>query len=198
MSDLERIGRLMLYRNRILDKILREISKDFPNMEILLEEFERLLEAIDDLDNEVVTTIARLKESKPVFTDVADEEEVAKKDDRPERRVSFEDWFVEVLNSLNGSNSMRNYVLVLKQMGGVSLSSKIVGSLGLKRNTVSEIESELEKRKVIQSINIAGRKIVFFNHPEFTALTARELIEKLGEDSGRYSERDAAEHAIKI
>jgi hypothetical protein len=185
MSELERIGRLMLYRNKILEKLLREISKDFPNMEIVLEEFERLLEAIDDLDDETIHTIARLKESKSVVA-VADGEdggEVVEKDDRSEERVSFEDWFVEVLNSLNGSDSMKNYVLTLKQMGGVTLSSKLVGSLGLKRNTVSEIESELEKRKVIQSINIAGRKLVFFNHPEFTSLTARELVEKLEESS---------------
>ncbi len=184
MSELERIGRLMLYRNRILEKLLREISKDFPNMEIVLEEFERLLEAIDDLDNETIHTIARLKESKPVFAGVADEEEVVKGDDRSERRVSFEDWFVEVLNSLNGSDSMKNYVLTLRQMGGVALSSRLVGSLGLKRGTVSDLESELEKRRVIRSINVGGRKLVFFNHPEFTSLTALELVEKLEEGSG--------------
>jgi|Deesub1362A_J573_1020465.scaffolds.fasta_scaffold01319_15 RNA-binding protein YhbY len=181
-EELERIGRLMLYRNRILEKLLREIEKEFPNMEVIVEEFERLLEAIDDLDNETIHTIAKLKESKPMFVGVTDEKEKGEEvEGRAERReqVSFEDWFVEVLNALNGSDSMKNYVLALKQMGGVALSSKIVGSLGLKRNTISEIEGELEKRRVIESINIAGRKLVFFNHPEFTTLTARELVEKL-------------------
>ncbi len=187
MSELETIGRLMLYRNRILEKLLRELGKDFPNMEIVLEEFERLLEAIDDLDNETIHTIARLKEKNSVRREVEVEEEgeeESKKDEGSERRVSFDDWFVETLNSLNGNDSLKNYVMILKQMGGVALSSRLVSGLGLKRGTVSDLESELENRNVIRSINIAGRKVVFFNHPEFTSLTALEMVEKLEEGSG--------------
>jgi hypothetical protein len=179
MSELERTGRLMLYRNRILEKLLREIGKEFPNMEVIVEEFERLLDAIDDLDNETIYTIAKLKGNS-----VKAEEEIkgsGVNEQEKNEQESFEDWFVNVLNTL-GSDSMRNYVLVLKQMGGLTLSSKIVNNLGLKRNTVSEIESELEKRRIIESLNIGGRKLVFFSHPDYTSMTVRELIEKLEMD----------------
>jgi len=177
MSELETIGRLMLYRNRILEKLLRELSKDFPNMEIVLEEFERLLEAIDDLDNETIHTIAKLKERSRQETETSEADKEDEKSAEKEK-VNFDEWFVEVLNSLNGRDSLKNYVLALKQMGGVALTRKIRDALGFKRSAISEIESELEKRKIILSLDIGGRKVVYFNHPDFTALTARELLDK--------------------
>jgi hypothetical protein len=176
MSELERTGRLMLYRNRILEKLLREIGKEFPNMEVIVEEFERLLDAIDDLDNETIYTIAKLKGNS-----VKAEEEIkgsGVNEQEKNEQESFEDWFVNVLNTL-GSDSMRNYVLVLKQMGGVALSSKIMQNLGMKRSAVSMLEKELEEQSVIKSLDIANRKVVYFDHPSFTSKTASELLRDL-------------------
>ncbi|WP_290623586.1 MULTISPECIES: helix-turn-helix domain-containing protein [unclassified Archaeoglobus] len=169
MSELERIGRLMLYRNRILEKLLREISKDFPNMEIVLEEFERLLEAIDDLDNETIHTIAKLKEkNSPVIED----ESEAKETDQAE---DFEDWLASALNSLNGSDNLKNYLLTLKELGGVAPTTKISRMLGLKKQTISDIEKELESKGLIGSIFIADRKVVYFNHSKYNGMTMSEL-----------------------
>lgn len=165
MSELERIGRLMLYRNRILEKLLREISKDFPNMEIVLEEFERLLEAIDDLDNETVHTIAKLKERA---VEIASDESAESEED-------FEDWLASALNSLNGSDNLKNYLLTLKELGGVAPTTKISRMLGLKKQTISDIEKELESKGLIGSILIADRKVVYFNHSKYNGMTMSEL-----------------------
>ncbi|RLI75985.1 hypothetical protein DRO97_02000 [Archaeoglobales archaeon] len=176
MSELERIGRLMLYRNRILEKLLREMEKEFPNMEVIVEEFERLLEAINDLDDETIHTIAKLKEKRVTTVDEDKEGEELEVEEEIE---TFEEWFVNTLNSLNGSDSMKNYLMILKQMGGVALSSKIMHNLGMKKNTISMLEKELEERGIVKSLDIANRKVVYFNHPSFTNKTASELLEGL-------------------
>ena len=56
----ERLGRLMLYRNRIVEKGIREVEKDFPNMDVLAEELARLVEAIDEYDDMVVSVLSEL------------------------------------------------------------------------------------------------------------------------------------------
>ncbi len=173
MSELETIGRLMLYRNRILEKLLREISKDFPNMEIVLEEFERLLEAIDDLDNETIHTIAKLKEKSSAVKRMEAEEETEVEEAEVEE--DFEDWLASALNSLNGSDNLKNYLLTLKELGGVAPTTKIVRMLGLKKQTVSDIEKELESKGLIGSILIADRKVVYFNHSKYSGMTMGEL-----------------------
>lgn len=181
MSDLERIGKLILYRNKILEKILRELQKEFPSMDILLEEFVRLIEAIDDLDNDVVATIAKLREERHEFKKtVSTNEERVVSTEASDNIPNLEEWLTSVLNSLNGSReSIKDYIMALKQEGGICWASKLMSLLGIKKNHASMLESELEKRGILKSIDAGGRKLVFFNHPTFTNLTVNELIEKL-------------------
>lgn len=183
MSDLERIGKLILYRNKILEKILRELQKEFPSMDILLEEFVRLLEAIDDLDNDVIATIAKLRgECHELKKTVSTNEEGAVSTEATDNTniLNLEEWLTSVLNSLNGSReSIKDYIMALKQEGGICWASKLMSLLGIKKNHASMLESELEKRGILKSIDAGGRKLVFFNHPTFTNLTVNELIEKL-------------------
>ena len=190
MNELERIGRLILYRNRILEKLLRELSKDFPNMEIVLEEFVRLFEAIDDLDNETVRVIAELKEKS------YEKAEVETKSNPKSEQEDFEEWVAHVLNSFNGSDSMKNYMLVLRELGGIAPTHRMRELLGMKKQTLSEVEKELESRGIIGSITIADRKIVFFNHPKFSGMSVKELERALKSISK--SRLGSDRHAAKV
>ncbi len=169
----ERIGRLMLYRNRIIEKVIREAEKDFPDMNILSEELARLVEAVDEYDEMIVSILSEIGERELVVE--AGEEDVESQTEA----LPFNEWFISVLNSINGNDTMKDYLKLLKEKGGVALSGKLLSDLNIKRNWGSSIERELEEAKIIKSHKVGSSKIVYFNHPEYSGLSAEQLLKKV-------------------
>jgi hypothetical protein len=168
----ERIGRLMLYRNRIIEKVIREAEKDFPDMNILSEELARLVEAVDEYDEVIVSILSEIGDREPTETVEEDAE-------RQKEVIPFNEWFISVLNSINGNDTMKDYLKLLKEKGGVALSGKLLSDLNIKRNWGSTIEKELEEAKIIKSHKVGSSKIVYFNHPEYSGLSAEQMLKMI-------------------
>lgn len=60
----DRIGQMLLYRNKILTRLLEEEEKEFPNMNTIAEETERFVDIQDQIDNETISLLAKIEQDK--------------------------------------------------------------------------------------------------------------------------------------
>ncbi len=84
----DRIGQMLLYRNKVLTRLLEEEGKEFPNMNTIVEETERFVDIQDQIDNETISLLAKIEQDK-----VAKEDERKMKEDEEKLRkvVASED-----------------------------------------------------------------------------------------------------------
>lgn len=99
---------------------------------------------------------------------------------RDEKKIEdFDRWFEKVYPSLHGRYC--DYLSVLRDLGGIALTSEIVKLLGYHKSTVSLIEKDLCQMGIIGFKRCGKKKIVYLNHPSIACNKDRmfkELFDK--------------------